>query len=261
MPKLTAARHNVFDYRQKEIFYMDAKKIKNIALTAIPIAICVIFIIVPIFEAIGLMIGLDFSLYSETLIAILQTVVAIGATVAVFILKPKYSTLPRLCLLFAAPISLLNALSFANGDWGGSIICAVIWCGCILALYLKFVPDSVLKAMSAIVSVLVAIVFCVVFVWGLISGALSERKVEDSYESHNGTYVAEVCVEESLISSKTVIIVKRATPEFGAFFGSYSAPEMTVYEGEAHEAETALINWLDDETVIINGEAYRINVE
>lgn len=240
---------------------MDAKKIKHIALYSIPIAICVIFAIVPIFKAIGSMIGLDFLLYNEVLIAILQAVLAIGAVVAIFILKPKYSTLPRLCLLLSTPISLLNALCFASGEWGGSMICALIWCGCIFALYLKFVPDSVVKALSAIVSVLVLIVICVVYVWSLISGAISDVKVKSTYKSLDGTYIAEVRIEDSLLSSKSSIYIKRAEAEFGAFLGSYHAPEMLVFEGEAHEAETVMINWLDDETVVINGEAYKINVE
>ena len=240
---------------------MDAKQIKKIALTAIPIVLCVWFVIVPLYEAIGLLIGLDFSLYNEVLIAVLQTIFAIGATVAVFIFKPKYSKYLRMCLLLLFPISLLNALSFANGEWGGSIICALIWCGCIFSIYLKFVPDSVVKALSAIFSVLVAIAFCVVYVWSLVSGVLSDKTVEDSYESLNGSYVAEVIVEESLLGSKSLVIVKRATPEIGAFFGSYQAPEMKVYEGESHEAETIMINWLDDETVVINGNGYRVIVE
>jgi hypothetical protein len=36
---------------------------------------------------------------------------------------------------------------------------------------------------------------------------------------------------------------------------------MIVFEGEAHAAETIMINWLDDETIVINGDAYKINVE
>lgn len=240
---------------------MDATKIKNIALRAVPTVLLVVFMILPVYELIGFLTELEFSLYSEKLIVILQAILAIGAVVALFIFKPKLELWEKACLLLTFPLSIVNAFTFVNGVWGGSIIFALISCGCIFAIYLKFLPDSVLKAISAIVSVLLTIVICIVFVWNLISGALTDRIPDDKYESLNGTFVAEVYIEESLISSKTVVVIKRTEPEFGAFFGSFHSPEMTIFEGEEHAAETIMINWLDDETVIINGEAYRINVE
>ncbi len=244
-----------------EVLCMDATKIKNIALRAIPIALLVVFAILPLYEFIGFMTELEFTLYSEKLIAILQAVIAIGAVVAVFIFKPRFEVWERICILFAFPLSIVNVFTFEDGEWYGSLIFAVISCGCIFAIYLKFLPDSVFKAISAIVAVLLTIVICIIFVWNLVSGAISERKLDDKYESLNNVFVAEVYIEESLISSKTVVVVKRTEPEFGAMLGSFSAPEMIAFEGEEHAAETIMINWLDDETVIINGEAYRIDVE
>ena len=240
---------------------MDATKIKNIALKAIPIALAVIFAILPFCELIGFLTELDFTLYSEKLIAILQALIAVGSVVAVFIFKPRLVSHERLCLLFAFPISIINVFTFIGGEWYGSLIFAVISCGCVFAIYLKFLPDSVLKAISAIIAVLLTIILCIVFVWNLVSGVISERKSEGKYESLNNVFVAEVYIEESLISSKTVVVVKPTEPEFGALIGCFKAPEMIAFEGEEYAAETVMINWLDDETVIINGEAYKINIE
>ncbi len=244
-----------------EVFYMDATKIKNIAMRAVPIALPVIFFLLPLCELVGFLTELDFTLYSEKLIAILQSVLAIGAVVAVFIFKPRFESPEKICLLLAFPLSIINAFTFVNGEWGGSLIFAVISCGCVFAIYLKFLPDSVLKAISAIVAVLLTIILCIVFVWNLVSGVISDRRLDDKYESLNNVFVAEVYVEESLISSKTVVVIRRTEPEFGAILGSFSAPEMIAFEGEKHAAETIMINWLDDETIIINGEAYKINAE
>lgn len=240
---------------------MDATKIKNIAMKAAPIATPMIFAILPLYELIGFLTELEFSLYSEKVIVILQALFAIGATVSVFIFKPKFAIGERSCLLLAFPLSILNVFSFIGGDWSGSIILAIISCGCVFAVYLRFLPDSVIKAITAIIAVLLAITVCIVFIWSLISGVWSERKLEDKYESLDKTYVAEVFVEESLISTKTVVVIRPAEAEFGAILGSFSAPEMIVFEGEAHAAETIMINWLDDETIVINGDAYKINVE
>ena len=240
---------------------MDAEKVKKIALRSIPIALLAVFIILPFLELIGFLTELDFTVYSEKVLSILQSLLAIGAVVAVYIFKPRFEFWEKLCLLAALPFVIINAFTFVNGEWGGAVIFALISCACVFVLYLKFLPDSVLKAISAIVSVLLAILLCIVFLWNLISGAISDRKLEDKYESLNNVFVAEVFIEESLISSKAVVVIRPVEPEFGALFGSFSAPEMVVLEGEAHIAETVMINWLDDETVVINGDAYKINIE
>lgn len=240
---------------------MDATKIKNIAMKVVPIAVLVFFMLLPLYELVGFLTELEFSLYSEKAISILQTLLAIGAVVSVLIFKPKFVFYERLCLLFAFPLSIINVFSFIDGEWSGAVILAIISCGCIFTIYLRFLPDSVLKAISAIIAVLLTIVVCIVFIWSLISGVISDRKLDDKYESLNKTYVAEVFVEESLISTKTVVVIRPTEAEFGAMLGSFSAPEMVVFEGEAHDAETIMINWLDDETVIINGDAYKINIE
>lgn len=236
-------------------------KAKNAVMLAVPIALCVIFVIVPVFELAGLLCGLDFVLYNEIAVVITQALLAVGATVAIFILRPSYGRIGKLFLLIATPIALLNALCFTDCEWAGSIFLAIVWSGCIFAMYLKFLPDSFFKAASAVVSVLLTIAVGVGYLWGLISGALSDRKVESTLESMDGTYYAEVCVNDSLFGAGTEIYIKRSGPEFGAFLGSYSAPEMLVYEGEEHEAKTAMLNWLDDSTLIINGEAYRVYAE
>ncbi|MBR5285826.1 MAG: hypothetical protein IKU30_02915 [Clostridia bacterium] len=240
---------------------MDVTKIKNIAMKVVPVAVLVFFMTLPLYELIGFLTELEFSLYSEKAISILQALLAIGAVVSVFIFKPRFVLYEKLCLLFAFPLSIINVFSFIDGEWGGAVILAIISCGCIFAIYLRFLPDSVAKAISAIVAVLLAIVVCIVFIWNLVSGVISDRKLDDKYESLNKTFVAEVFIEESLISTKTVVTVRPSEAEFGAIIGCFSAPEMIVFEGEAHAAETIMINWLDDETVIINGDAYKINIE
>jgi hypothetical protein len=240
---------------------MDVTKIKNIAMKVVPIAVLVFFILLPLHELIGFLTELEFSIYSDKAVSILQALLAIGAVVSVFIFKPKFVLYERLCLMLAFPLSIINAFSFIDSEWGGAIILAIISCGCIFAIYLRFLPDSVLKAISAIIAVLLTIILCIVFIWNLVSGVISDRKLDDKYESLNKTYVAEVFIEESLISTKTVVVIRPAEAEFGAILGSFSAPEMIVFEGEAHDAETIMINWLDDETVVINGDAYKINIE
>ncbi len=226
---------------------------------AIPIALCVIFLIVPLFELVGLLNGLDFNLYNEMVIGIVQTVLAVAALVGLLILKPEYGWTGIIFLMLALPISLLNAMCFVGGSWVGSIFLAIIWCGCILTLYIRFVPDNAFKAMSAVLSVLITVAIVVIYLWGLVSGFMGSDTVEETIPSPNGKYVLEITTEESLLSSKMAVKVRLASPVSGALLGDYSADAVTVYEGEPHEADTAKIEWKNESTIVIDGNEYVVS--
>lgn len=232
---------------------------KQITARALPIALFVIFLILPIFELIALISGLDFRLYNEIFICITQAVLAIGATVAVFVMKLKFTAVDRVFLILAAPLALLNAICLANGEWGGTVIFAILSAVAVFVLYSKFVPDGNGKAASAVFSVLFAIAFSVIFVWGLIDGAFIDKRTEKSrYTSVEGTYIASLGTSESLISTKTTVYVSKVESEFGVLFGSYWQKPVLVYEGEDYEVKTAVLSWLDDSTLIINDKEYKI---
>jgi len=224
----------------------------------IPIVLCVLLLIVPIFELVGLLSDLEFFLHNEILIVILQTVLTVGATVALFILKPKYEVTGRIFLILLAPIAILNALCFADCQWGYSIIFAVIWGGCAFAMYMKFVPDSGFKATSAVFSVLLTIALVVLYGWNIIYDSfINERTIEKTYESMHGTYVAEVGTSKSLIGTNTTVYITKSEPSYDSFLGYYQPKPLKIYEGEEYEAKVAIISWLDDSTVAINDEIFR----
>ena len=225
---------------------------------AIPIVLCVLLLIVPILELIGLVNGLDFFLHSEIVTVVLQAVLTVGATVTLFVVKPEIDLTGRIFLTLLTPIALLNALCFYDGVWGLSVVFAIIWCGCAIALFIKLVPDSNGKATSAVFSVLIGIAFVGMYLVNLIYVSFfNERIVESECPSMYGTYVAEVGTTEGAFGTKTTIYIAKAEPEFKAVIGYYQAKPTKIYEGEEYEYKTAIISWLDDETVIINDQAYQ----
>lgn len=223
----------------------------------IPIVLCVLLLIVPALELFGLINCLDFIPNNEIAIVVVQTVLVVGATVALFILKPEYGTTGRIFLILLAPIAILNSLCFADGSWKFTVILAIIWGGCAFALYYKLVPDSYFKATSAVFSVLFAIAFVVLYLINLIYGSAVEQTLESSYPSMNSTYIAEVYTSKSIAGTSMTVKVAKSEPDFENFIGYYQAKPTTVYVGEEFETKTAIISWLDDETVIINDTAYR----
>lgn len=237
-------------------------KAKNAVMLSIPIILCVIFIIVPILRLIGLICDLDFVFYNEAAIVITQAVLAIGAAVALFVVKPKYSNTGRIFLILSAPISLLNALCFADAEWKLSIIFAVVWSGCIFASYLKFTPDSSFKAIAAVVSVLLAITLVVCFIVGIVYNAFVHSfAVYESIDSMHGTYRADLGTSENVLGTKTEIYINKNEPEFKVILGCFYVKPIQVFEGEDYEIKTVTIDWLDDSTVIINGDPYKVTEE
>ncbi|MBR6783225.1 MAG: hypothetical protein IKM32_00880 [Clostridia bacterium] len=235
------------------------KKTLNIIQQTIPILLCVIFAIFPIFELFALCLNLEFRIHGEIAMAVIYALLAVASAVLSLVYKLKYNRAGRILLIISAPLSLLSALCFACGEWGGSVIFAIIWVVCVFLLYIKFVPDSNFKAITAAISVLLGITVVVCYLVSVIYTAFfSSVSVESVYPSIEGNYQAELGTEESLLSTKTVVYITRTDSEASVVFGSYWKKPILVYEGEDYEYKTAQIVWLDESTVIINGEEYAV---
>lgn len=232
------------------------------ATLVIPIVLCVLFIIVPVFELVGLICGLDFVLYNEVAVAWVQTVLAVGSAVAIFIMKPKYEKAGRIFCMLLPPISVLNAICFANSEWKLAVIFAVLWSVSCYAIYIKFVPDSGFKALSAVFTVLFAIAFVLLYIiFGIFFPLVSTANVSESYTSPNGELVAELQTEKSFFSEKAVVEVYKAEPDVRAVIGCYESYPIEIYEGESHEVHTATISWKDNSTLVINDTEYPVVFE
>ena len=233
----------------------------KIATLVIPIVLCVLFIIIPIFELVGLISGLDFTIYNEVAVAWVQTILAVGSAIAIFIMKPEYDVAGKVFCMILPPVSILNAICFADSQWGFAVIFAVLWSVSCYAIYIKFVPDSGFKAFSAVVSVLCAISFVLVYlVFGIFFPLINTKTVTESIDSPNGELVAELQTEKSFFSEKAVITVRKAEP-VRAVIGCFEHDPIELYEGESHEIHTATISWKDDTTLVINGTEYPVVFE
>lgn len=225
-------------------------------LVAIPIILCILFVIVPVFELIGVINGLDFVLENEIITVSVQAFFAVAAAVILFITKPEYNRTGRAFLMLLIPISLFNTLCFVDSSRNYSILIAVISFSCLFALYIKFVPDSRIKATSAVFSVLIAICIAVIYLFNLFSGIIVEQETITTLDSPMGTYTAYIYSEESPLSSKSSFEIKKNVPEIKAIIGNYFKKNDVIYEGEAYEAKTAKVSWQDDNTFIINEKEY-----
>lgn len=225
------------------------------AILAVPIALCVIFALYPILEIIALFIKPEFLLYSELVFAIVQAVIAAGALGAVIYFKLEFDKLGQAFGIWALPLAMLNAFCFIINGLSICWIFALISAGCVFYIYLKFIPDSTQRAVSAVFSVLLAFVLGFSMIWNLVSPIFSSKTVIREIESNNGEYIAVLGTSKSLFGTKTVIEIKKSEPEIGLIIGGYFKKPITVFEGEEHVALNAKISWdeLNDDVIIVNG--------
>ncbi len=236
----------------------------KIASLVIPIVLCVLFIILPIFEFVAFTNDLEFSLYAEPAIVITEAVLALGSAIAIFIMRQKYDWVGKLFVILLLPITLCNAFCFVNSEWDKSIFISLIMVASVLAIYLFFVPDSIPKAFSAIVSVLlgVGILTCYV-IFDLFMPKAFPHDVQKEIKSPKGTYIAEVLLsnENILEGEKMVVEVYTVVPKTKAVLGRYDYKPKEIYKGESYEAETLIIEWKDDSTLLIAGKEYPVKFE
>lgn len=224
-----------------------------------PIVLFVLFALIPIFELISLFTGLDFRINGEMAFGIIFALISLAGALFFLIFKARIQNAAKILTIFTLPLALITAISFACGENKWTILPMLIWLASVLALYIKLVPDSNLKAFSAVISVLLVITLGVVWCVGVVGDIfVSELSVESEYISIDERYKAEVCIDDSLFGAKTVVRISRTDAEFGVLIGRFWRESAIVYEGEDYEYRTVQINWLDETTVVINGREYVI---
>ena len=233
------------------------------AFLALPIALCVIFAIYPILEIIALFIKPEFLLYSKLIFTIVQAVLSAGALAAVIYFKPKFDILGQSFGIWALPISMLNAFCIIIDGLSICWIFALVSAGCVFYIYLKFIPDSTQRAVSAVFAVLLAFALGFLMIWNLVLPIFSSKTVLREIESEDGKYIAVLGTSKSILGTKTVIDVKLSDPEVGLIIGGYFKKPINVFEGEEYVALNAKISWdeMHDDVLIVNGTAITISFD
>lgn len=229
----------------------------TVAALLITIILFAVMLVVPVFELIGLIMGLEFIICNEIVVVISQASLALAAMVALLIIKPEYGRAGRIFWLLLPPLALINAICFTNSQWPFSIVLAILWSVCCFVVYVKFVPDSGFKATSAVFSVLLAVALVVMYIiYGIFMPVTDKSDVTESFLSPDGSLVAEEMSVDGVFSDSMRIEVRKVNPDIEAGLGYYVSDSIVIYEGEAYETETAKISWKDNNTLVVNGTEY-----
>ena len=112
---------------------LDKKIVSTVGLIA-PIVLFVLFALIPLFELIAALTGLDFVIGGQMLFALLLMLLSLAAAAFFAIFKPEISKANEFLLLFALPLGLISAISFAVGSNKWTVIPILIALSCLLSL-------------------------------------------------------------------------------------------------------------------------------
>ena len=98
-----------------------------VASILIPIILFLALSVVPVFEIVGLSMGLDFWLYNEMVVVIVQSSLALIAMIAILIMRPEYGVTGKIFWMLLTPLALINAICFTESQWAFSILFAIFW--------------------------------------------------------------------------------------------------------------------------------------
>lgn len=119
--------------------------------------------------------------------------------------------------------------------------------------------DKDLKALSLIISGLLAVPACFLLFFGMLFGDLGSSNVVKTVESPSGNYYAEVidCNEGALGGSTYVEISRKEEEVELPFFLEKKKENIRVYTGRWGEFEDMEIYWKGDDIIVINSQEYR----
>lgn len=243
------------------------KKVFN----AIPGVLAVIYYIIPLLYFIAVVTGRYLEFYSPVFMAVLISLQSVAAAVVMLVFKVEYNGANGAVLSIVLFLSAVTQFYFVRhaitvyGEYNTltSAIIMLFGTASVIVMFVKCVDDSVFKAIVGVVTVIFTMLAVGLSIYFIISASLfGEDKISDGPLSPNGAYAVEITHRDSGLTTEggTYVNVRR-TDESRAPFGVFKYKPERIYSGGRLEYERMTIDWLDDETLVINGRPYSLNVE
>lgn len=222
--------------------------------------------IVPLCFLIAVLSGRYLQLGNPTFISVLLTVVTTAAFVVMLIFRPEYgwinSTVLSLSLLFSTVTQfyfILHAVRIYEGyDTTVPAIIFAVNTIVMIVMFIKAIDDSWYKAAFGVITVLFAMGAVAYAGYLLVSGSLfGEKQYASGPNSPDDGYRTYITYRESgLASDGGTYVYTVRTKECGVPFGKLKYAPKRIYSGGKLAYENMLINWIDSETLLIDGEVY-----
>lgn len=222
--------------------------------------------IVPLCFLIAVLSGRYLQLGNPVFISVLLTVITAAAFVVMLIFRPEYgwinSTVLSLALLFSTVTQfyfILHAVRIYEGyDTTVPAIIFAVNTVVMIVMFIKAIDDSWYKAAFGVITVLFAMGAVAYSGYLLVSGSIfGEKQYASGPDSLDGGYRTYVTYRESgLTSDGGTYVYTVRTEECGVPFGKLKYAPRRIYSGGKLAYENMLITWIDNETLLIDGEVY-----
>ena len=213
----------------------------------------------PICETIARLFGLQFSFFNYFVTAVICFALPFVNAVCSFFSEKDITlrNFERILYSYLPVISVLNFIFFVIKT-DSLLVLAFTLLNLIILLYLaKKLGKRLAFRISLISSVPFALLAALVIILRpMLSWAAGESTVLEKHNSPDGEYYVEL-VERDMGATGGEREVMLYEKGFNAFVFSFTKPGEKLYTGGWQEEIS--IEWLDDDTLIINGESYEIN--
>lgn len=208
-------------------------------------------LILPLCQVLAVILGLDFALHSVILYAAVSTGLSLAAAAVLVIGKYPRSWV---CLLIL-PAALVNSFCWLHGGAGAAVLALV---NVLCAGVVVFRCAGRGKAAALILCVPLMLFGVLGGMLRLSFGNLSQERVVRELQSPMAGYTALIIDSNQGAMGGNTYVEVRDGFCLDLLIGSFTHPPERIYTGGWGEAEEMDIRWLDEQTLVINGEQYSV---
>lgn len=210
----------------------------------------------PVCELVSLLAELDFTLYDARLYALVCTVSTIAVTVTLLLCELA-PTRPRNGIyLLILPMSIINGLCWGAFRTAWAAALALVDVGFVaIVFYRRAGSGRILVSMLCLLLGMFA-----AWIGSLVHfiGGMTHDTVVWELTSPQGSYTAQIIDNsQGAMGGATYVDVQDHRGDVDLLVGRFSRREIRIYSGKTGEYQDLQIEWLDEQTLIINGERYR----
>ena len=232
---------------------------------AIPFVLCALFVIPIILDLAGISIDLakniSFAVPSAAVNLIVTAIIVYGATAVTFLNRHEIHGI--VSAMYYVALALSAVFAIYNGILADSVVLVVISFSVFLCCFVSCIvilPSAKHRVIFVIASAVPVLIAALVI--SLISfitlNSIGTDTVRGTYTSPEGTYSIEVIdSDQGALGGDTVVVVYYEKPIVHLGIVKIMKDPESLYIGDWKE--DIRISWVDDDTVVINGEVRELN--
>lgn len=182
------------------------------------------------------------------------TVLSMAMTVLAVRRKAEFDRREKTLISIALPVGLLNGLMLILAE--GSIAAALISMACCFVMYKKGRRLKGLRILTSVLSAVLTLAVVALLPAALVFGEFGASSVLKSSFSPDGRYEAQIVdVDQGALGGNTTVRVRRSSGLFRVL-EDICRFEKTVYIGDWGIGDALIPEWVDGDSLKIEGEIY-----